>query len=1474
MDIKEGIKEGVGFIVGIPVDAGNFVGNITQLGYSFLTGKTINQPFNLKVDVNNIVEKTTGHKLYDNIPTEKDLKNPKAITRIYLQSANKNDNEGMKTTLGLVKDDPKTAIPLVQTIKEDFYNRMQAVIDGKAKPEDSVIAVRQLNQLLELAGDKRYAPYLQGIISLNTMINNKFFLEKFPELRTVKANFEKYNTLNKYLDYVDMASGVAWGVGSVAKKFALTPLKKVVISAVQSSGAITPLVSGVVRANVNEEGYLQAVNPVDAYFSLDAFKGVKELGKLRYQSAVYDTIQKLKSPDFNPSVEIAENLSKNYKLTNADLENVKSAVMLSNNKEISKFDTFMQSISKGLGEAQTVLWTKLFSAKNIEEGMLKEDRLYVDAFLSHEPVVELINKYKNKEGKIVIEDVNKLEEELSELAEKDMVVKNFMKYNRQRKVISELTKAIEEGNSEVALSIHNPANRDKSIDKIYSLNMPLKSIIDEVEGVFGNGDVISLTYKNRKGDTISRVVKSYYVPSNDEFRIVKGRFQYLQDGKWSDVIEDKFNIPLSMTHNIDEAIRSIAKQNGYDDVRVLDAIYMKPSTDVFPHKLEAMANRILKFEESLLKSKGKVDERQLKDFQRIVERAYNKGFLPKVFEKDGEKFVYDIDDYLKEEPQDVLKTIKDNMKSFAKNIIDRNKETSKLVEGYVIDEGSSFLKMMQNELKHLEEFAKDPNFKYDLYASAKGFNLFGKGMLKDVKGINNQINSDIRDLRSLLNYFITSKQIGVSDINRLSNAVDKSAKLFNATADLLKYLANTPYQDMKREGSGFAKMFDNYDSFKAYATLKYLQPTFANMKSVPFLHKFLDELKEIEIKNPNGLNPTQKLVKNFLNLYLNRDDSNIAKAHRLVGNLLTMLNPSIALGNFVAGFQSLHVLFPSLDIAKIGEVKKEFNKEMKKMIYTEGMYKYNILNPTFVGTEALLRSHVVANVKNDEIFNNVINDYAKLLGIKDGDVIKSLKETYINRREEFAEDLVDYITGLDARALQTYAIEFGKIGENIMPWYRFIFTPFSIAVDTVRNFRDAPEYIQRLGVGKAIGKPLALSTFFAIALGSQAVPFLAPVESPYASAKSLINTFALLFGEDNLISDKNVAQLVLKELDYNVLKSGLFDPNEKINFYTSFGSALLQAIAGAEAQGWDTNPFIHSLRAGLDFVSKIGASGVISPSAVSYTAEIPFPAVSIVQNIARKTLFATDDLSKMNRSLIAIMQSIPLTNNIYKEIAGKSLVRGVGENGKEDIWQPSLPAEIVSKEGQGALGLLHLIGFMLLNADAVLNGGELQKMHDLFKYELATDKERKDMFSPVKNPEGVDYYKLLNFKDYSVFYKLPTEDIIATLKYIPENQMPEVKERASKLMAKSLSKTFEKINQTNYTTAEVEELRNRYVALQNFLITADYLNWFDGDDKTLNTLRQINKALYPILKEKGIDVDYNDIIRVKRKLSENGKIGA
>jgi hypothetical protein len=563
-------------------------------------------------------------------------------------------------------------------------------------------------------------------------------------------------------------------------------------------------------------------------------------------------------------------------------------------------------------------------------------------------------------------------------------------------------------------------------------------------------------------------------------------------------------------------------------------------------------------------------------------------------------------------------------------------------------------------------------------------------------------------------------------------------------------------------------------------------------------------LEEIEKYNPHGLKPTQKLVKDFLKLYLNKDLGDFAKAQRMLGNLLTLLNPSIALGNFVAGLQALHSLFPSLEIMKIGEIKHVWNNEFKKMLYGEGLYKYNVLNPFYTGIETILKSHVLANLKNENIFNNVILDYAKTLGIKDEKIIETIKATYQDRREALAEDIINHITGLDAGALQAFAIEFGKIGENIMPWYRFIFTPFAIAIQSIRNWKETPEYIKRYGVGKTIGKALAFSTFSAIALGSQAVPIMAPVESVYSLAKTFVNTLAVAFGEDEVFTDRNFAELVLKELDYHILKTGLLDPNERVNFYTSFGSALLQAIAGAEAQSWDTNPFIHSFRVGLDFLSKIGASGVISPTAGSYVADIPAPALSVIQNIVKKSMFGNDEQMKQTQTILAILQSFPITNNIYKEIAGKTLVKGIGESGKEEIWQPSLPAELLTKEGQGVIGLAHLIGFMLLHADTIFNGAEIQKATQLFKYELATNEEKKKMFSPVKNPPGTDYYKLLNFRDYNVFRNRP-EDIIATLKYIPEEDLPKVKTRADDLIIKNIEKLAKLVKEGKDTNKEIED---------------------------------------------------------------------
>jgi hypothetical protein len=162
----------------------------------------------------------------------------------------------------------------------------------------------------------------------------------------------------------------------------------------------------------------------------------------------------------------------------------------------------------------------------------------------------------------------------------------------------------------------------------------------------------------------------------------------------------------------------------------------------------------------------------------------------------------------------------------------------------------------------------------------------------------------------------------------------------------------------------------------------------------------------------------------------------------------------------------------------------------------------------------------------------------------------------------------------------------------------------------------------------------------------------------------------------------------------------------------------------------------------------------------------------------------------------------------------------------------------------------------------------------LFRYELATDEEKKQMFSPVKNPPGTDYYKLLNFKDYNVFRNKP-EDVIATLRYIPEKDLPKVKTRADDLIVDNVNKMIKLIKEGKYTDKEITEIKHRYEALQNYIIVADYLNWDKASDNlTLDKIKELHKTAYQVLQDKGIDVDYKDIIRVKRKLMETNKIGS
>ena len=1661
--VKNAIDEGVEFVESIPTDIVDTGYNLTNAVYYKITGHTLGKPLYSKMDINNATKKLFGRKVFKNIPTTDELRNPDTAKKYFRKAVNENNKELLEITLQHALENPDTAVAVLKDADGDVFNRANAIFKNKASEKDKAVLARELEFLSELAKNPEVKKHLPKTTNIVNSLNDNDWLKKHPELLGVKDAIDKYNTVNKISDYIDITSAFTYGAGKIGARVFKTPLLKAVSHVITGASAGAPLATGAYKASVNHESFFKSVSPLNVWMAGDVIRSGKDILKTKEAIFSYEMHKKLQDPNFNPTEHLITQLSKKYDLTDAELQDFQKAVLSTQKSEFSQFDNIYKILAKNTDEKYSAILRRVISRKSFEDEMVRYHNQIIQALLNHKPFVEHITKNYTKNGKIVIDDVNKLEEELYQMSKTDPVIANVMKYNRQNNLLAELTNAIEHGNKEVVISyIRPPARKEAEAaegeasavegkvaeevspleDKVIDLSQPLKSIIDEVEKEFMQNATVSITYKTKSGDTISRTIKAFYTPTNAQFRILKGKFQVLKNGEWKE-IEDTFTIPITRTHEIETALKEIAKEKGYDDIKYeKDAVeYIKPSTDIFPHKLVRLADRLLKLENTLLKNNQKVKVKEVKEFKNLVEEAYENGYLPHIVKKEvnGEEvgFLYPLDYYLEAKPDVVFKTLKESIINHTKDILSRNKEASGIfkelvydeggsllkfvenemkeysqmfkdikdvgqdiysqtkdytelgktfskvltsyvkevgdsvkqmksstlkikndVKSYIKDDGSQLSKMINHELKQLEELSKTLGSKVfklaeakniklggkgynklgdevisnigktdkeikeiaskiknslnninkltqeytkqsgvdlfnniktdlqlldditqklkskDLYNSVKGFFELAKESYKDYASQMEEVKNKIKDLSDIAKALTSAEKVSLKDNIKLTDVIDKSALKIDTIADTIKKIATTPYQEMAREGKGFATTFDNYESFKAYASLKYLAPTFKHLKSIPFLNKLLEELETLEKYNPHGLNPTQKLVKDFLKLYLHKDVSEFAKAQRILGNLITLLNPSIALGNFVAGLQALHSLFPSLELMKIGEIKHVWNNEFKKMLYAEGLYKYNALNLFYTGIETILKSHILANLKDDKIFNNVILDYAKNLGIKDEKVIETLKATYKDNREALAEDIVNHISGLDAGALQAFAINWGRVGESIMPWYRFIFTPFAIATQTIRNWVEAPEYIKRYGIGKTIGKALAFSTFSAIALGSQAVPIMAPFESGYSLAKTFVNFLATVLGEDEVFTDRNFADLVLRELDYNVLKTGLFDPNERVNFYTSFGTALLQAIAGAEASGWDSNPFIHSLRVGLDFISKIGASGVISPTAGSYVADIPAPALSIIHNIAKKTMFATDEQTQATQYILALIQSVPLTNNLYKEVAGKTLVKGVGEGSKEEIWQPSLPAELLSKEGQGVIGFAHLVGFMLLHADTILNGAEIQKATQLFRYELATDEEKKQMFSPVKNPPGTDYYKLINFKDYNVFRNKP-EDVIATLRYIPEKDLPKVKTKADDLIVNNVNKMIKLIKEGKYTDKKITEIKHRYEALQNYIIVADYLGWDKASDNlSLDKIKELHKTAYQVLQDKGIDVDYKEIIRVKRKLMETNKIGS
>ncbi|MBX0312611.1 MAG: hypothetical protein JHC31_12725, partial [Sulfurihydrogenibium sp.] len=685
MDILGKIREGAEFVASIPTDIADTTYNLANTIYYTATGKTLGKPLHSKVLVNNITTKLTGRKVFKNIPTESELQNPNKAKEYFSKAVKDNNKELLEIVLQKSTENPATSEAILHTADEDFYNRTLAVYRGKASAEDGIVLAREYSLLSQLAQNPEIRKKLPKTMTVIEKLNNNDWLKKHPEVSHVKEAIDKYHTINKTLDLIDLLSVATFGAGKLGVRVFKTPLIKAVSHAIATASAGTPIITGVYRASVNHESLSQAVSPINAYVIGDVVRGGKEILKTKDAIATYEMYKQLQDPNFNPIEHLLSQLSKKYDLTNEELADFKLTIMRSENEEFKKSEVFAKALAKDKGDKHSFILDKIISRHNFENELLQNDNHIINAFLEHEPLKRYFMENHSKNGKIVIEDINKVEEDLSKMAKKDPVIANFMKYNRQKRLLGELVKAVEHGNTEVSISIMRPsaiieakegeasalenkvAEEIPAVeDRVIDLTQPLKSIIDEAEKEFSQNAILSITYKTKSGDTISRTIKPFYAPSNDEFRILKGKFQVLKDDKWEE-IEDTFTIPMSRTHQLETTLKEIAREKGYADIKPVEGAveYIKPATNIFPYKLVRLSDRLLKLENTLLKNNQKIKDKEVEEFRKLVEEAYESGYLPPVIKKKVGKqeveLTTPLDYYLQAKPQEVFKIIKNNI---------------------------------------------------------------------------------------------------------------------------------------------------------------------------------------------------------------------------------------------------------------------------------------------------------------------------------------------------------------------------------------------------------------------------------------------------------------------------------------------------------------------------------------------------------------------------------------------------------------------------------------------------------------------------------------------------------------------------------------------------------------------------------------------------------------------------------------------
>jgi hypothetical protein len=653
-------------------------------------------------------------------------------------------------------------------------------------------------------------------------------------------------------------------------------------------------------------------------------------------------------------------------------------------------------------------------------------------------------------------------------------------------------------------------------------------------------------------------------------------------------------------------------------------------------------------------------------------------------------------------------------------------------------------------------------------------------------------------------------------LNRMAkstvNVVAKQDKVIQHALDLvdkMRYPATTGVY--AREGNGFAVKFDDVDHLEDYLKQKYSSTIYRNSVVSQGYRKALDFLDMVE--NTGGqLNDTQQLAKDTLTNLMNKDVNVLGRMQSVYGQMLTFMKPYIAISNTISNFNVFHHLFPEAKVFKISEFMDTAKKEWQEWLTTSSpLRQAQAYNPISAFSSATLRSHILSNLQDVNLNSQIANRFADIAGIKTPQFRQQILDMFAKDPVNAADTLSKFIEGSSPLSMMPIFNNMAGIGKNIMPWYNYIFTPFSLAVQGMKNTYMTPNSI------KNVAKNIGLTVATGVLLSSAATPEMAIPETINNLRKDIWNTLVPFFGGQPTGDNTLLASALSKV-------SPVFDPLAKNNFYTHMGDTIMRALTGHDMAGQDTSSVEKLIANAMNFIGRMSNYKVTSASSGATAFDVPLPvftAASKIMKDLQDIATQTSQQTKDERLLHAVSEAIPIIKQFRYNLFERTLVSGLGDGVKINEVAPTIQAFENAKQLKGIYGALATLGGIVTYADGMFNNGLFTNVLNLTKESFITPE---NAMMSAKSPVGNAYYAAINLKDYSVFNDpdTVTQTFQKVLTMDSQNSIPIFKKMESmqNTNIKALTRMMQQGTINDEYQQRVESLMNYAYIISNI---SDYL---------------------------------------------------